>query len=342
MKVCVTGGSGFVAKKLCSELLSAGHNISVLTRQPQVIQYGEIKYFKADLTTDFDDLVSFLDGCDVLFHCAGEIKNKEKMRSLHVDGTKRLIDAARKIKASTGKGIHWVQLSSVGAYGPDQRDEKNSTRVVLESTLPCPVGEYEVTKKESDDAVISAGESGAYSYSIVRPSNVFGKGMPNQSIRSMVSFIKKGLFFYIGKKDAISTYVHRDDVVDCLVACGFNKGAKGHIFNISNDCPQEDFVNAIADHAKVSRPRVRLPEWFVRAVVGVIGKFISLPLNKERINALRTKTTYPTDKLEQLLGFRPKRDLTAYIGEVVQEVNSFAYTNIVISSDISGRPARKY
>ncbi|MGL4604016.1 MAG: NAD-dependent epimerase/dehydratase family protein [Iodobacter sp.] len=320
MKVSVTGGSGFIGKKLVENLLELGHQVTVLTRKSQENGDPRIKYIQADLNIESNMLASFLNDCDVLFHCAGEIKNPLNMRALHVDGTKRLIDAAEKATKLTDKKIHWIQLSSVGAYGPDQRAIKNVPRVVIESTPPNPSGEYETTKTESDNAVIEAAEQGAFSYTIIRPSNVFGKGMPNQSIRSMISIIKKGLFFYIGKNDAISTYIHVDDVVDCLLMCCVNEKAKGQIFNISNDCKQDDFVNAIADHANVSRPKIRLPEWLVRTLVATLGRVTHLPLTNDRINALRTKTTYPAEKIEQLLGIKPKRDVTLYIKEIIEEI----------------------
>lgn len=318
MNICVTGGSGFIGKKLCSDLVAAGHAVLILTRTPPVESASApFRYFKADLTDDSASLDAFFADCDVVFHCAGVVGEVEHMRAVHVDGTRRLLCAARSVRQSTGKKIRWVQLSSVGAYGPDQRGDKSTPRIVDESSALAPVGEYECTKTDADCLVLAAAELGDISCVIVRPSNVFGRDMKNQSLRSMASAIRRGLFFYIGKNDAISTYIHVDDVVECLLACGLSYSATGQVFNISNDCMQEDLVKAIASYAGVSAPRIRIPEWLARGIVGTIGKIVSLPLNESRVNALRAKTTYPTAKLESLVGMKPMREVPVYISEIV-------------------------
>src|SRR5260370_13194421 len=114
MIAAVTGGTGFVGTALINRLLRAGtfSEIRVLTRRGRV-QPGA-RVFRGDLLTD--PLHAFVEGADVVFHCAGELRREEAMRALHVDGTRRLVEAAR------GRVPRWVQLSSVGAYGRAVRD----------------------------------------------------------------------------------------------------------------------------------------------------------------------------------------------------------------------------
>ena len=58
----------------------------------------------------------FLRGCDILFHLAGEINDKSKMAGLHIGGTKKLVRAVEFEQIRAAKKIHWIQLSSCGAY----------------------------------------------------------------------------------------------------------------------------------------------------------------------------------------------------------------------------------
>ena len=62
----------------------------------------------------------------------------------------------------------------------------------------------EKTKAESDQLVMNAARKGTFTYSILRPSNVFGPTMTNQSLFQMIEMISKGLFFFIGKDVAIN------------------------------------------------------------------------------------------------------------------------------------------
>ena len=97
MTICVTGGAGFIGKPLVEALVKNGQLVRVLTRYvdtPKQTTHQPL-YFQADLTSSEVQLQDFLEGADVLYHCAGEIKDKSIMQSLHVQGTQRLLEAVR-------------------------------------------------------------------------------------------------------------------------------------------------------------------------------------------------------------------------------------------------------
>ena len=318
LKICVTGANGFIGRKLVHILSKQGHNVTILSRKDNWVipTPSNVKLIKGDLTSVDCPLAQFVDDCDIIYHCAGEINHPEMMKALHVDGTHRLIQAVLKRADQRGRPIHWVQLSSVGVYGPPQ-DNANEERVVIETSPYQPKGEYEITKKQSDDLVIHAADSKLMTYTIIRPSNVFGVDMPNSALRLLVNTVRRGRFFYIGRKGAVATYVHVDDVVDLLICCGTDHRAKDEIFNISNDCMLEEMINGIASTHNLKRPKLRLSEDLIRSLVRVMSFFVSLPLTPERINTLVARTTYSTSKLKQKLGFIPKKSVRTAISEVI-------------------------
>ena len=274
-----------------------------------------VEIIQCDLLDANFALEKLIDGCSVVFNCVGELHNEALMEPLHVDATRRLVEACKKTAKTSGPPIHWVQLSSVGAYGPAPI-KASSERIVTEETFPAPVGAYEMTKTKADELIVAAFEEGVFSYSILRPSNVYGAGMPNNSIRQWGRVIQKRLFFYVGSKGAVSTYVHVDDVIDALMLCGFDDRAKSEIFNISNDCAQEDVVNAIAKQLNLAQPKLRLPEGLIQLVSAIFSSVKGFPLSRPRVEALLARTCYPTDKLNLLLGYQPTRDVKDTIGEV--------------------------
>jgi len=318
MKILVTGGRGFIGKRLVEKLIQKKIRVDVLSRsEPKDVtqKNGLVNIIRCDLLNprfDFDDLVGKY---DVIFNCAGELHNESLMYPLHVEATKRLIDACKKVAQKQNRSIHWIQLSSVGAYGSNQL-KANAERVVTEEITPVPIGEYEVTKTLADKLIIDAADK-FFSYSILRPSNVYGTEMPNNSIRQLAAMIKKGLFFYIGKPGAISNYVHVDDVVDALVLCGFDPHAKNEVFNISNDCGQDVVINALARSLGVAEPCRHVNELLARLVSFLFSWLKGFPLTKSRIDALVSRTKYSNEKLTCLLDFTPSRDVAKTIGEVV-------------------------
>ena len=110
MIIAITGGSGFVGQQLLRYYVQKGYEVRVLSRK-ELKKGAGFDLFYGDLSDSKVDLSNFVDKVDILFHCAGEIRNESLMEGLHVGGTKRLVDAAK------GKIGRWVQLSSVGAYG---------------------------------------------------------------------------------------------------------------------------------------------------------------------------------------------------------------------------------
>lgn len=308
MKICVTGGGGFIGKALVEQLIDQGHEVNLLTRvATESTAYK--KYFIANLLDENASLDAFLDEASVIYHCAGEIKNPSLMHDLHVDGIRRMLATVRaKINASKQR-VHWVQLSSVGAYGPPS-GAANEQRVVTEET-PCkPVGEYELTKTMADELVKDfAKHEPLFTYTILRPSNVVASTMPNQSLRSLVGMVKRGLFFYIGSRTAIASYVHLDDVVAALLLCGEDVHAQGHIFNLSNDCELSHIVRMIAKSSGIKPPNVCVPELPLRLFIKLISPLVQTRLTQNRIDALVRHTYYSSNKLKDVLGFVPQYDI---------------------------------
>ena len=294
MIVAVTGGTGFIGKRLVARHLAEGDAVRVLSRRAarERTAGGLLDLYPGDLTDGTADLRRFVDGARVLYHCAGEVRDPARMRALHVEGTRNLSEAA------AGRIGVWVQLSSVGAYGPRRAG------VVTEETPPFPEGIYERTKAESDGIVAEAAAGGAFGLSILRPSNVFGPGMPNRSLVAMIAMIDRGLFFFIGEHGAIANYIHVDGVADALMRCGRMPQARGRTYNLSEHRTMEEFVAAIADALGRRRPTARLPETPVRLVARILGKVPGFPLTESRVNALVSRAIYPDTRIRSELAYR--------------------------------------
>ena len=293
MKVAITGGTGFIGKKLVARLAARGDTVRLLTRSSAIAEKSSLlEIHKCDLlTVEVDELSAMLDGVDILYHCAGQLKDTNSMRALHVDATHKLAEAAsRRVR-------HWVQLSSVGVYGPAAKG------TITEDSALNPVGQYEITKTEADRIVTDAANKGGFSYAILRPSNVFGVGMTNQSLLSMISMIARGLFFYIGKPGASANYIHVDNVVEGLIRCGVMQQAKGRVYNLSDHCSMEHLVEVIADALGRPRPRLTIPKPIAHLAGMMLGKFYGFPLTRSRVAALTNRSIYPITHIQKELRY---------------------------------------
>ncbi len=293
MIVAITGGTGFIGKRLIERLVERGDTIRLLTRNPVDTGMSSlVKIHQCDLlSASQSELSTLLDGVDVLYHCAGQLTDVQGMRALHVDATRKLVAAA------SGRVRRWVQLSSVGVYGPVHDG------TITEEAAMNPVEEYEITKAESDRIVVAGANMGSYCYSILRPSNVFGAGMTNRSLFAMIAMIERGWFFYIGKPGASANYIHVDNVAEGLIRCATMDAARNRIFNLSDHRTMEQFADTIAAALGCAAPGLRMPAPATRLAAMLLGRIPGFPLTLSRFDALTNRAQYPIARIRQELGY---------------------------------------
>jgi nucleoside-diphosphate-sugar epimerase/glycosyltransferase involved in cell wall biosynthesis len=303
--IAVTGASGFIGRQLVPGLLADGWKVRVLTRQPQKWStYESIEVCSGDLLTT-SDWNSFVAGADVILHAAAEIRNPSLMVAVNVDAPKKLFQAA--LLAGVKR---WVQLSSVGAYGA------KATGWVNEETSENPVGPYEESKTFFDAYLRNAANNRGMQICIVRPSNVYGPKMANQSLFQMVRMVGKGLFAYIGPTGASANYVHVDDVVSALVLCTSSPAAAGQTYNVSDWTTLENMVRSMSASLKMSPPSVRLPLWFAMSTARLLQWVPRWPLTLGRVQALNSRVRYATTKIEQELGWSVSKPVVHGVSEL--------------------------
>lgn len=310
MIVAISGATGYIGRHLVARHLARGDTVRVLSRGDCASLPGAAA-FNCDLAGSVSVPQGFVDGADVLYHCAAELRDASRMEAVNVAGTAKLIAAA------SGRVGRWVQLSSVGAYGPVRKG------IVNEDSPEHPLGPYERTKTRSDELVREAGAAGAFVYTMLRPSTVFGNDMPNQSLAQWVDAIRRGLFFYIGKRGAMVNYVHVDSVVDAMLLCATSEVARNRLYIVSEEMEIERFVGVICETLGRPAPRLRMPEGAARlaSVVGALlgGRF---PLTQSRIDALTGKAVYSSSKIAAELGYVPSVPLEAGLRRFVENWNS--------------------
>ncbi len=318
MIICVTGATGFIGRQLCVSLLDAGYEVRALVRgSPDRVAEG-VRYFSGDISLGKGEFSAFLCDVDVLFNCAGEISKADEMFRLHVDGTINLISFVQAEINIREKPVHWVQLSSVGAYGISVLPP-SALRIVDVTSAECPENVYEITKTASDHLLACfSKQNNLCTHSIVRPSIVIGPTMSNQSFFQLANIVRKKLFFYVGGEKTMANYVHVDDVVAALQACAFGALPKNNTYIVANDCPLMDVVAAISDFYRVANPKFRLPEWLVRLMAILFSKFKAFPLTQSRIDALLRRTTYISNLSSNGFVFSFSRSIPESVASILE------------------------
>ncbi|MDD4239442.1 MAG: TIGR01777 family oxidoreductase [Desulfotomaculaceae bacterium] len=124
MKALIFGGTGFIGKNLCSELLAAGYKVSIVSRNPKMAGLSESGVEVVAWSVSAGGLpVELLDGVTLIINLAGEsIGNrrwtqpvKEKILDSRVQTTQAIVNA---IKQQRVIPKVLINASAVGFYGP--------------------------------------------------------------------------------------------------------------------------------------------------------------------------------------------------------------------------------
>lgn len=296
---CVTGAKGFIGRVLVSELLKTGFTVRVLSRRTQHDWPPGVSAFRNDLASQSHNLEEFVDGAEILFHCAGNLLDTEQMHQVNVVGTQRLIDVARR------RVVRWVQLSSIGVYGPVEEG------LVDEYSPVNPSNPYEKSKAIADQRLLDAAAEQAFELTILRPSNVYGPEMSANYLRSLRSLVKKRRFFYIGPPGASATFVHVNDVVRALLLCAEKTHAAGRIYNLSGNDSFEHLIKCLANIDRVPEPILRIPLYPMKILAYSLGRIPGFPLTPQRFRALTSRVFYDSSRIGRELGYTPSIELAS-------------------------------
>lgn len=308
--VAVTGATGFIGRLLVDRLLASSCRVRILSRRPDKALNRwpgkQVTVIGSDLRLSSRPVLEeLLEGAGILFHCAAELNRTDLMSDVHVTGTRKLCQAA------TGRQLHWVQLSSVGVYGPVRSGR------VEESSIQRPQGIYETTKGLSDCLLTAAAQAAGFTYTILRPSIVFGPEMTNRSLFQMIDTIARGWFCFIGTSGAIANYIPAANVVDALICCAVDKRALNEEFILSDHRTMEEFVWSLAKALRRPLPRRRLPEKPVRLLARVMARIGNFPLTPSRVDALTGRAYYDSLKIQTILGYRHRVAMEVGLNQMV-------------------------
>lgn len=121
MKCIVSGGTGFIGRRLVDSLLRDGHYVGVWSRRPGIEKRDAVASFFWN-PLDGEPPAESLDSFDAVVHLAGEPvfqrwtpDTKRRIRDSRVLGTRRLVGAMAKV---TRPPSVLVCASAVGYYGP--------------------------------------------------------------------------------------------------------------------------------------------------------------------------------------------------------------------------------
>ncbi len=308
MKILVTGGTGFLGRRIVAEL-APRHALRLLVRRgssrdrfPDGVEFAE-----GDVT-DRLGLTKAIAGCDAVVHAAALVKilaPRAEFDRINVGGLENVLAAAE----ATGSVERMLYVSSFIALGP------TDGRVLDESAPPDDrawINDYERTKTLSDRLARKAIGNGA-PLSVVYPGVIYGPGEMTEGnivVRHILDLVHGKLPGLIGSPARRWNYVYVDDVARG-VALALEGPATGRYVLGGENVLLGDFYARVGEATGAKIPTLRFPD-AVAKMAGAAQKAWSRlrgttpQLTPDLVEIYKHDWAYDSGKAERELGYHAR------------------------------------
>jgi nucleoside-diphosphate-sugar epimerase len=271
----VTGGSGFVGRRLIAALRARGDEVRALARSEAAIA-AVVAAGATPVHGDLDAVATLqqgMQGCDRVFHAAAhtaEWAPAAAYERVTVQGTRNALAAAR--TAGVARFIHVGSEAALVDGAPLQRVDE--TRPLPRNPLPG----YPASKAASE-ALVRAANGATLETIVVRPRLIWGAG-DSTLLPQLVQAVRAGQFRWIGGGRHLTSTCHVDNAVEGLLRAA-ERGRGGEVYFVTDGAPLEfrDFVGRLLATQGVAAPTGSLP-YGVARLVAALGEALwrTLPL----------------------------------------------------------------
>jgi dihydroflavonol-4-reductase len=300
----VTGASGFLGWHVAHALAERGYRVRALCRPASQIRELEVERVTGDLR-DPDSLRRAVEGCALVFHVAADYrlwsKNPGDLYSSNVDGTRNLLDAARRARVD-----RVVYTSTVGCIGLlPGRDGDEQTPVSIAGMA----GHYKRSKWLAEQVALEKAAAGL-PVVIVNPTAPVGDHdwKPTPTGKVIVDFLRNKLPAFVDT--GLNLVDARDTAIGHLLAAEKGNSGERYILGCQN-LTLEQILGRLAALSGKRAPRIKIPYAvayatgaITTALAEVTGKSPFAPL--EGVKMSRKKMFVTHAKAARELGFAPR------------------------------------
>jgi len=281
--ILVTGGSGFIGRRVVARLADGGSGVRVLARGQRPADLpSRVEAVNADVLSG-EGLTEAMSGIEKAVHTVAVIRESggQTFEGVIRRGTERVVAAAK--LAGVKKLVH---VSAIGA----------------QDNLTYP---YLHAKWWAERAVASGG----IKYTILRPSIVFGEG--DEFMNALAGLVRYNPIVPVaGNGRAKFQPIWVEDLVTCIVACLDEDAHDGETLEVGGPehLTYDEMVDIVKQALGKSRIKAHVPLALMRPLAQVMEWVLPRPpVTQEQLKMLALDNTTDTDSVTRSFGVQPRR-----------------------------------
>jgi len=308
MLTFLTGATGFLGSHVARALADQGADLRLLVRTTSNLK--NLAGLNAETVTgDLRDPASLekaMKGCEVVFHVAADyrlwLKDPNEMYRSNVEGTRAILDAARKNKVRCV--VYTSSVATVGFTGNGRPADEDSPVALADM-----IGHYKRSKFMAEQLALEAGRNGMRVVT-VNPTTPVGEQdvKPTPTGRIVVDFLKRKFPAYV------ETGLNLVDVRECARGhiSAMEKGKSGDRYILGGEnLTLKQILDKLGAISGLPSPTVKLP-YFVAYLAGAVDQTISGTLlgrepraTIETVRMGKKKMWASSEKAQRELGWNP-------------------------------------
>jgi nucleoside-diphosphate-sugar epimerase len=310
MRVCVTGGTGFLGTALVRDLLARGIPVRVLarpSRRADLLETQGAEVVHGGLG-DPDCIARAVQGADVAYHLAAKVDtpgSKADFLEANVAGTEQVLTGC--LRQGVGRLVY---ASSLAVYGPVANGQRIDESTPYDES-PQLRDFYAQSKILADQLTVTFARERALPITILRPGIIYGPG--RQLPVALLGFTLGKTNFVFGNRNHRIPLNYVENLVDAMQVAGHSGGGRFQQFNVLDDDEltlakyheAKTAVDKTVTHFSSGWP-VRLVGPFAEIAIRMLPVGGSVRFSKHQLNRALQDRWYDTHRILEETGWAPK------------------------------------
>jgi dihydroflavonol-4-reductase len=318
MTTLVTGATGFVGSHIARQLVNQGHAVRIFCRPPSkktsnadILADLPVERAEGDLR-DAASIERAMRGVRRVFHVAADYRlwsaHPEEIYESNVDGTRRLLDVAR--RAGVERIVYTSTVATIAVPRQGALPNEETQAKVDEM-----IGHYKRSKFLAEQEAIRAAAAGV-PVVIVNPTAPVGPGdwKPTPTGKIILDFLNGKMPAYVDT--GLNVVAVEDVAAGHLLAAEKGRIGQRYILGARN-LTLKQILGVLAALTGRPAPRIRLPH-AVALAAGYADEFVSRLRGREPqipvegVKMSRHRMFVESDKAQRELGYHPTPVETAF------------------------------